>query len=104
MVRFNHAKQDYHAPVTNLSAGGCCIRIAPHEALLLERGTPISMLRLMHPEIPSVPLQGRVCWIMGKRTEVQDGFSLVGIEFINPSPNFMALLEGYVTGLLADNG
>jgi c-di-GMP-binding flagellar brake protein YcgR len=85
----------------NLSAGGCCIKVPAEEAEGLEKGTLVSMLYLVHPRIPSVPLQATICWLMGKQPGRTEGFILVGFEFINPSPKFQKTLNSYVLELLA---
>jgi len=104
-VVFRHRDRHFkRIPMTDLSVGGCCIRVLPSEVEFLEKGASLSMLRILHPGLPNVPIMGRVTWIMGKKAENTEGVALVGIEFVNPSPDFMAILGNYVTGLLADIG
>ena len=67
----------------------------------LEKGTLVNLLYLVHPRIPSVPLQAAICWLMGKQPGRTEGFILVGFEFINPSPKFQDTLDAYVKELLA---
>jgi c-di-GMP-binding flagellar brake protein YcgR len=86
--------------VTNLSAGGCCVRVPASLADELDKGTLIHMLYLVHPRIPSVPLQASVNWLLGKQPGRSEGFVLVGLEFIDPVPHYQETLDTYVKSLL----
>jgi c-di-GMP-binding flagellar brake protein YcgR len=86
--------------MTNLSAGGCCIRIPSAQAEAMDKGTLVSMLYLVHPRIPNVPLEAVVCWLLGKQPGKTDGFVLVGFEFVDPSPQFQETLDAYVKELM----
>lgn len=86
--------------MTNLSAGGCCVKIPSSQSEWLEKGTAVSAMYLVHPRIPSVPLQAAVCWLLGKQPGKTDGFVLVGFEFVDPSPQFQETLDAYVRELL----
>jgi hypothetical protein len=54
----------------------------------------------VHPRIPSTPLQASVSWLLGRQPGKNEGFVLVGFEFINPSSHFQAALDQYVQELL----
>ncbi len=86
--------------MTNLSAGGCCVKVHPTQAEPLDKGVAVEGLFLVHPRIPSVPLQATVCWLMGKQPGKVDGFTLVGFEFTNISSQYQETLDAYVTELL----
>jgi len=86
--------------LTNLSAGGCCLRIPAAEAGELEKGTQVTALYLVHPRIPSVPLQATVCWLLGRHPDRTEGWLLVGLEFLDTSPQCLETLEEYVQELL----
>lgn len=104
-VHFHHQRRHFQRlPMANLSVGGCCVRIPPGEVEGLDHGAPLSMLRLQHPNLPNVPLLGRITWIMGKQADCASGIALLGIEFVNPNPDFILILGQYVTRLLAETG
>ncbi len=86
--------------MTNLSVGGCCIKVPAAQSEGMGKGTPVSVLYLVHPRIPSVPLQASVCWLLGNQPGRIDGFILVGFEFTNPNPQFQDTLDTYVQELL----
>lgn len=87
-------------PMTNLSAGGCCVKLVPAQAEGLDKGVGVEDLFLVHPRIPSVPLRAMVCWLMGRQPGKTEGFALVGFEFTDITPEFQASLEAYVAELL----
>ena len=100
-VRFRFGERAYTAMVmTNLSAGGCCVKVPAAAAACMEKGTLVHMLYLVHPHLPSTPLQASVCWLLGRQQGRSEGYVLVGFEFINPSPHFQRTLEAYVQELL----
>jgi c-di-GMP-binding flagellar brake protein YcgR len=84
----------------DMSAGGCCIRIPTTQIEGITKGILVSTLYLVHPRIPSVPLQASVNWLLGKLPGKIEGFVLVGLEFIDPSPQFQETLDTYVRELL----
>lgn len=86
--------------ITNLSAGGCCVKLACAQADGLDKGTVIPTLTLVHPRMPSEPLQAMICWMLGKQPGRVDGFILVGFEFTNADPHVQATLDAYVKELL----
>jgi len=86
--------------ITNLSAGGCCVKVSSELGELMGRGTSVSMLVIVHPGIPNVPLQATVCWLLGQQGRGSGAFNLVGLEFVNPNPKFQRTLAEYVEGLL----
>ena len=86
--------------MTNLSAGGCCIKVPAIQSEGMDKGALVSMLYLVHPRIPSIPLQASICWLLGKQPGRLEGFILVGFEFIDPSPQFQDTLDAYVQRLL----
>ena len=100
-VRFKLEDQSFNGlTMTNLSAGGCCVKVLARKAERLNKGTTVSMLYLVHPRLPSVPLEATVCWLLGKQTGKADGFMIIGLEFVNPSPRFQETVDIYVRELL----
>lgn len=87
-------------PMTNLSAGGCCVKVVPAQAEGLDKGAAVESLFLVHPKIPSVPLRAMVCWLMGRQPGRTEGFALVGFEFTDITPQYQEALDAYVAELL----
>lgn len=88
--------------ITNLSAGGCCVKVPSDLGELMAKGTSVSMLVIVHPGIPNVPLQATVCWLLGQQGGGSGGFNLVGLEFVNPNPKFQRTLAEYVEELFGE--
>ncbi len=86
--------------LTNLSAGGCCIRVPATQSELLEKGVMVNMVYLIHPSLPSVPLQATVSWLLGKQAGKTEGSIFVGLEFVNANPKFQETINDYVKELL----
>lgn len=100
-VRFRLGEKSCSGLVmTNLSAGGCCVKVPVEQAEGMEKETMVHMMYLVHPRIPSTPLQASVSWLLGRQPGKNEGFVLVGFEFINPSPHFQDALDQYVQELL----
>lgn len=100
-VRFKLGEKSLtNLAMTNLSAGGCCVKVPAQRAEDLEKGTKVSAMYLVHPGIPSVPLEASVCWLLGRQPGRTEGYVLIGFEFTNPSPQFQETLDAYVKKLL----
>ncbi len=101
-VRFKAGSRTFTAvPMTDLSAGGFCLRMTPKEAEGLAKGTSVASLYLDHLGLPTLPLQGQVVWVMGRVPGKVEGFVLVGIEFVNLHAKVEAALALYVRERLA---
>jgi c-di-GMP-binding flagellar brake protein YcgR len=100
-VRFQFQSRELVGlPMTNLSAGGCCVKVVPSQAEGLVKGVAVEGLFLVHPNIPSVPLRAMVCWLMGRQPGKTEGFALVGFEFTDITPQYQESLDAYVAELL----
>jgi c-di-GMP-binding flagellar brake protein YcgR len=100
-VRFHLREQErVGLTMTNLSAGGCCVKVPQNQSEGLEKGTPVELLYLVHRKIPSVPLRATICWLLGKQAGRTDGYVLVGFEFTDISPQYQEVLETYVEELV----
>lgn len=96
-ARFRAADKSFTAvQMSDLSAGGTCLRVDAQEADPLLKGTQVSTLYLDHPDLPTVPLQGQVSWLMGKVAGKTEGFVLVGVEFSGLNPKIEAALARFV--------
>lgn len=71
------------AALLNISLGGCCVRLPRYDLpFRLDPGSHISSLRLLHPQLESSPIQGRIVW----STEVPPNI-LIGIQFMQIRPS-----------------
>lgn len=103
-ARFRAAERSFAAvQMSDLSAGGTCLRVEALEAEPLTKGLQVSALYLDHPGLPTVPLQGQVSWLMGKVPGKTEGFVLVGIEFVNLNPKIETALAKFVDERLSKN-
>lgn len=68
----------FGAILVNLSPGGCCLQIPSHDCPPdLTPGCPMSSIKLLHPNLDSTPIKGRVAWTRGEPPYV-----LAGIQFM----------------------
>lgn len=88
-------------PLTNLGAGGCCLKVDAPTAAHLSKGALLQELVIRHPGLPELPQQALVVWMLGrpapKARPPEEGFVLVGIKFIRPSPHFQFRVHEYVS-------
>lgn len=87
--------------MTDLSTGGCCLRLAPESCQDLEAGALLDAFQFLHRDLPNGVLQARVSWILGKYAgeragSYEDRYCLMGVEFCNPSPEILEGLEAYI--------
>ena len=88
--------------VVSLGAGGCCVKISMTLATSLKPEDHLSKLLLLHPELPRVPMEGRISWIRGRQRGLKKDVLLMGIEFLSPDEGYAQLLDDYVIQLLKD--
>jgi c-di-GMP-binding flagellar brake protein YcgR len=80
------------AALMNLSTGGCCLRIARSElpfGLHPEHHYP--SIKLLHPELDSSPIRGRVAWFREEPPHL-----LVGIQFLQMQPETQQSIQAYL--------
>jgi c-di-GMP-binding flagellar brake protein YcgR len=72
------------ADLTDLSAGGCCLRLPLEQVQGLQKGSDLEEFHFLHGDLPRGVLQGRVKWVLGRRPggEAGPGYGLVGVEFL----------------------
>ncbi len=96
-ARFRAADFSFTAvPMSDLSAGGVCLRVDAALAEPLSKGVAVTQLCLEHPGLPKTPLRGQVSWLMGKVPGKTEGFVLVGVEFVDLNPKTEAALASFV--------
>ena len=89
------------ADLTDLSIGGCCLRLAPEGCRDIQAGALLEGFHFLHRDLPNGTLQARVSWILGKNAgeragSLEDRYCLVGVEFCAPPPEIVEGLEAYI--------
>jgi c-di-GMP-binding flagellar brake protein YcgR len=86
------------ANLVNISASGCGLEIQMGDARDLDTGVVLDNLLLIHPDLPSVPLQATVVRLLGKVPGKTSGYLLAGVEFTLVTPFIEALIDAHVEG------
>jgi hypothetical protein len=80
------------AALVNISLGGCCLRLVRSELPEgLAPGCYLPSLKLLHPELDSTPIEGRIAWLRDERPHL-----LVGIEFAHVRAVTLASIRAYL--------
>jgi len=88
------------AELTDISAGGCCLRLAPERCLGIQKGVALDEFHLLHDDLPKGVLPCRVKWILGRidgDTGPGQRYCLVGVEFLLPPEELTLAIEAFVT-------
>lgn len=88
-----------HIVLQNISAGGCGVQVPRPEAAGMDSGLRIS-LHLVHPSLPYVPLEATIVRLLGRATGSQEGYVLLGLEFVYVTPTVQRLIQRHVTAHL----
>ncbi len=86
-------------PVTTLGGGGCCFRVSVLLAGNLAQGAVLSRLCIEHPGLPRAHQRARITWIQGDPRGGEDPTVLVGIEYLDPDPDFIQAVDRCITAL-----
>ena len=86
--------------LTNISMGGLGLKVDHREAIRMQVGTLLKGMVFEHPLMPKVRLDGDVRHVMGQNLHNADGKVIVGVQFHNPSPGVMILIQEYIEGRL----
>jgi hypothetical protein len=80
------------AALVNISAGGCCLRLIRSELPDgFAPGCYLPSLKLLHPELDSTPIEGRIAWLREEPPHM-----MVGIEFEHVRAITMASIRAYL--------
>jgi len=60
----------------------------------------LTRVSIEHPDIPQAQQHARVSWVLGNHRGHQEPNALVGIEFLNPDPEFQNAIDICVAKLL----
>ena len=79
------------ATLVNISAGGCCLRLSRSDLpFAVSPGCYIPFIKLLHPNLDSPPVKGRVAWSKEEPHHV-----LVGIQFTELHPEALKSIHSY---------
>jgi hypothetical protein len=88
------------ADLTDLSAGGCCLRVPLEQGQAFQKGLELDEFHFLHGDLPKGVLRGRVKWVLGRKPESREPgaehYCLVGVEFAQTPAALGQALEAYV--------
>lgn len=100
-LRFQTGGRNFFGlPVDTLGGGGCCFSVAQVLASALKQGTVLERLFLECPGLPLAPQRGRITWVTDCHPHDPDPVVRVGVELLEPDPDFLLALERCVNELL----
>ena len=86
------------AALVDISAGGCCLRLTRCELPFdISPDCHISSIKLLHPDLDSTPLTGRIAW-----ARVAPPHLLMGIQFTRIRPATLASIQAYLDATRTD--
>jgi len=88
------------ARLANVSAGGCGLEIQVADAMDLVMGSVLVEIYMVHPELPLVPLQGCVVFLLGKASGKTRGYVVAGVQFTRITPQVQLLIAEHVQDVL----
>lgn len=88
------------AVLQNISACGCGVKIPRNQASGLENGLRLSPVYLVHPELPYVPLEATIVRLLGRANSNQEGYVLLGLDFVYVTPTVERLILDHVASRL----
>lgn len=82
------------AALVDISPGGCCLRLTRSEAPDgIAPGSFLTAIKLLHPDLDSTPIEGRIAW-----SREEPPCVLVGVQFTHVRPTTLASIQAYVDG------
>ncbi len=101
-VAFTHEGRTFPGlPMTTLSTGGFGLRLPAAVTEGMEPGQTISNIRFEHPELPGDVVEGEIAHLLAQRHGKTEGFTLLGVKFVNPPAEFQAAVNAFVAEHLA---
>jgi c-di-GMP-binding flagellar brake protein YcgR len=82
--------------MTNVSTGGVGLKLSHREAIRLQAGLTLRSIVFEHPSLPRVKVDGEVRHLIGQNLNNAEGMVLVGVQFLNPSPGVLLLIEEFI--------
>ncbi len=96
-IRFLSQGRPLEAPILNLSYGGCFTLVPFREARHFDRGTPVTDLQLLHPDLPKGLLQGQVAYTLGGASGLERMEQVgMGIQFLNVDPVTQRAIQAWL--------
>jgi len=98
VVNFRYQARSFRrTSLVDFGPGGCCVQVPHADGQVLERDNMVEQIVLHGPDLPMRQLEGRVAWVMGKRSADPDGRVVVGIEFMGVPEETLGLLLEFVS-------
>jgi hypothetical protein len=80
------------AALLDISTGGCCLRLPRFEVPFnVNPECHISSIKLLHPELDSTPIKGRIAW-----TKEDPAYVLIGVQFTQIRPGTLDSIRSYI--------
>lgn len=96
-VSFTHEGRTFPGlPMTTLSTGGFGLRLPAPVTEGMEPGQAISNIRFEHPELPGDVVEGEIAHLLAQRHGKTEGFTLLGVKFLDPTLAFQAAVNAFV--------
>jgi hypothetical protein len=100
-IRFVAGKRRFFGlPVLSMGGGGCCFSLSSLLASALQEDMVLTGVGIEHPDIPFLSQKARVTWIAGNQSRHTEPVVRVGIEYLDPEPEFVQAIERCVEVLL----
>ncbi len=98
------SRRFFGLPIISLGGGGCCFSLSSLLAPALREEMVLTGVGIEHPGIPFLAQKARVTWIAGNQGRHTEPVVRVGIEYLDPDPEFVQAIERCVEDLLKKQG
>lgn len=96
-VAFTHEGRTFPGlPMTTLSTGGFGLRLPAAVTAGMEPGQAITHIRFEHPDLPADVVEGAIAHLLAQRHGNSEGFTLLGVKFVDPPAEFQAAVNAFV--------
>ncbi len=85
-----------NAVLQNISACGCGVKVPRSQAAGLENGLRLTRVFLIHSALPYVPLEATIVRLLGRAEGNQEGYVLLGLDFVYVTPTVEQLILSHV--------
>ncbi len=83
-------------PMTSFSTGGFGLRLPAAVTAGMEPGQPLFHIHLEHPDLPGEEVQGVITHLLAQRHGNAEGYVLLGVQFVDPTPEFQSAVKAFV--------
>lgn len=80
------------AALVDISTGGCCLRLVRSDIMYsLDPDRHIPSIKLLHPDLESSPIGGRIAW-----SKEDPPYVFIGIQFTHVRPATLDSIHSYI--------